>query len=378
MCGNLLYGLPGDLLMRNMILLLLVMLVAFPTMVTGAITDTFSGANGPDQNWYFLDDTGANTETWLNAAPNPYATTGSDTYTVSMNPECNLNGTGTGGYSLNVGGILLDPSNPAQPYAHMSHAYTEMAVNTNPTGNNCVKGLMLYVQQDPLTMYLANYNPWHHLLDIMVLDPVLGPKTMIQANIGTGGAPTILDIELDMKFQAVLRDRGGVPTPDLLAQAWGDLSDGQGYRLLTEVGFRVGVDTPEQGVAPVLSYGGTGFFGQMNSSVVHGGQGGTMDLVDVTYDDFLTRSGLQADFDLDGDVDVSDLGILATNYGILSGMSWSMGDSDLDGDVDVSDLGELATNYGVVVSASAAAVPEPGMLSLLGLGSLVLLLGRRR
>ena len=54
------------------------------------------------------------------------------------------------------------------------------------------------------------------------------------------------------------------------------------------------------------------------------------------------------DSDFDGDVDLSDLGVLSTNYGMTSGAFWHNGDFDKDGDVDLSDLGVLSTNYGTV------------------------------
>jgi hypothetical protein len=45
-------------------------------------------------------------------------------------------------------------------------------------------------------------------------------------------------------------------------------------------------------------------------------------------------------------VDVSDLGILAANYGMTAGATWDKGDFNGDHAVDVSDLGILAANYG--------------------------------
>ena len=74
---------------------------------------------------------------------------------------------------------------------------------------------------------------------------------------------------------------------------------------------------------------------------------------------------------MDGDVDVSDLGTLATYYGNTTGMTWAEGDADGDGAVDVSDLGILATNYGTG-TAAASAVPEPSVIIFLGTGALVL------
>jgi hypothetical protein len=82
-----------------------------------------------------------------------------------------------------------------------------------------------------------------------------------------------------------------------------------------------------------------------------------------------------ADFDEDGDVDVSDLGMLATGYGILTGALKTDGDADNDGDVDVSDLGVLATEYGF----GTAAVPEPSIfVALFGMALAGLAVRRRR
>jgi hypothetical protein len=91
------------------------------------------------------------------------------------------------------------------------------------------------------------------------------------------------------------------------------------------------------------------------------------------------------DTDLDGVVDVADLGTLATNWQAVG--VWSAGDFDYNGTVDVNDLGLLATNWqagvGNPLGPSLASlglpsvtVPEPasfGMLVLAAAG-----LARRR
>ncbi len=78
------------------------------------------------------------------------------------------------------------------------------------------------------------------------------------------------------------------------------------------------------------------------------------------------------DADLDGSVDVTDLAILAANWGGPG--KWMTGDFSPDGEVDVSDLAILAANWG---SKGAQSVPEPATLTLATLigGALV---GRRR
>jgi len=61
---------------------------------------------------------------------------------------------------------------------------------------------------------------------------------------------------------------------------------------------------------------------------------------------------IPGDADFDNKVDVVDLGILATNYGMTSWATWSKGDFNGDSKVDVVDLGILATNYGTGTSGA--------------------------
>jgi hypothetical protein len=118
--------------------------------------------------------------------------------------------------------------------------------------------------------------------------------------------------------------------------------------------------------------------------------GGPVGLYDVNNDDFLNMADLtfevktilQTDFgdaDTDGDVDLADLGNLATGFGQPGERRWSRGNFDCDDDVDLNDLGTLATNFQSSQARTFvefdALVPEPGALSLFGLGAIVL---RRR
>jgi autotransporter-associated beta strand protein len=97
------------------------------------------------------------------------------------------------------------------------------------------------------------------------------------------------------------------------------------------------------------------------------------------------------DADVNGQVDVADLGILASNWQTPG--NWGAADFDYSGFIDVADLGMLASNWqagvgnplgpGSLASALAAlglpgaAVPEPATFGLIALGMLPLLRRRR-
>jgi hypothetical protein len=83
------------------------------------------------------------------------------------------------------------------------------------------------------------------------------------------------------------------------------------------------------------------------------------------------------DADLDGKVDIADLGRLASNWQL--GGVWSSGDFDYNGTVDVNDLGLLAGNWQAGVGnplgpsfqdalssmgLPSASVPEPASVGL--------------
>jgi hypothetical protein len=128
--------------------------------------------------------------------------------------------------------------------------------------------------------------------------------------------------------------------------------------------------------------------GQLYTSTAGGGLGyGTAGAGQVKV-----QFTLLGDTNLDGKVDVTDLGNLASSYGAGSGAVWVQGDTNYDGKVDVTDLGNLASNYGgqlssgpvasslaiVAGDSSSATVPEPTALGALCIASALLLARRRR
>jgi T5SS/PEP-CTERM-associated repeat protein len=113
--------------------------------------------------------------------------------------------------------------------------------------------------------------------------------------------------------------------------------------------------------------------------------------VDATS--LLIKYTYAGDANLDGQVDVTDLGALATNW--QTSAPWTGGDFNYDGFVDVTDLGALATNWQagrepgtpgaplaptrldqalVAVGLSPIAIPEPGF----GLGAIGIMLALSR
>ncbi len=88
----------------------------------------------------------------------------------------------------------------------------------------------------------------------------------------------------------------------------------------------------------------------------------------------LTATATGGDANLDGMVDITDLGVLATNW--QTSGDWLEADFTNNGFIDISDLGILATNWqsGASLEASIGAlglpfavVPEPGSIALLAL-----------
>jgi autotransporter-associated beta strand protein len=130
--------------------------------------------------------------------------------------------------------------------------------------------------------------------------------------------------------------------------------------------------------------------GQINTTAA----GGALGSLSLSSTQTEVRFTLLGDTNLDGKVDVTDLGNLASSYGADSGALWVSGDTNYDGKVDVTDLGNLASNYGgqlasgsamtasslatIAPGAGVAAVPEPGGLSVLTAVTIGLAARRRR
>ncbi len=85
-----------------------------------------------------------------------------------------------------------------------------------------------------------------------------------------------------------------------------------------------------------------------------------------TFGDGTVTEAIEADFDLDGDVDEIDLDTWASNYGKQPYATFQDGDANVDGVVDGIDFLSWQRNFGLTQSivATSTVVPEPTALCL--------------
>lgn len=135
------------------------------------------------------------------------------------------------------------------------------------------------------------------------------------------------------------------------------------------------LDTVTQGISASITP--TTFGQQTFDSFDYDGNGllTSADIDALLSGEFATVRG---DANLDGKVDSSDLAIIASNFGTFGG--WGQGDFNGDFTINTSDFAILSSNFGfgtAPLSSAVAAVPEPGVLTLLGLAGVATLVRRR-
>ena len=85
---------------------------------------------------------------------------------------------------------------------------------------------------------------------------------------------------------------------------------------------------------------------------------------DVTFDISPIGVSVDADFDVDGDVDGNDFLIWQRNFGTASGATLAQGDADGNGAVNELDLAAWKTSFGGAATPVATVVPEPAAATL--------------
>lgn len=195
-------------------------------------------------------------------------------------------------------------------------------------------------------------------------------------NPGGGGPRTLFGEDVNG-----LVSRGGREefwTPDFALQD----SDDDGFTNGAELGDFDGDGVPERTVnisfpgdpndSPVAAVGDCNLDTELNA-----GDLSCVDNVGARDAVLEALNSLPGDLDGDGTVAFADFLVLSTNFGSDS-PAYSDGNINLSGGIDFADFLALSSNFGQSAGATAAAVPEPSCLSLLGLGVLGTAIVRRR
>lgn len=96
----------------------------------------------------------------------------------------------------------------------------------------------------------------------------------------------------------------------------------------------------------------------------------TFELIDTVVDNF------PGDANGDGTVDLLDLDILGSNFGLTGTATFAQGDFNEDTNVDLLDLDILGSNFGNTAAGSAA-IPEPTTMAMLALTAMGIVARRR-
>jgi len=127
-------------------------------------------------------------------------------------------------------------------------------------------------------------------------------------------------------------------------------------RGLIASGYNGGAWNGTTGILTSLGTSAKGI-GYAEAAGVLGAGGGIFDGQSVDATTILGKFTYTGDASLDGQVDVSDLGRLATGW--QTSQNWEGGDFNYDHFADVSDLGILATNWQLGVGAPLSRPAEP-------------------
>jgi T5SS/PEP-CTERM-associated repeat protein len=196
-------------------------------------------------------------------------------------------------------------------------------------------------------------------------------NTSIVQSVSIAGSPGAWTGKLDLSNSLLIVEAATGTKAGLLSQIQNQISTGKGTG-----GWAGNGITSSSALSDPTHKGVFAVDNALLGLTVFGGQ-------PVDANSILVASTYYGDSNLDRKVDVTDLGVLATNYGKSVTAGILLGDFNGDGKVDVSDLGLLATDYGLGTQAGGFSVqgapaPEPVSVVLLLSGVPMLVRSRRR
>jgi hypothetical protein len=189
-----------------------------------------------------------------------------------------------------------------------------------------------------------------------------GSQHLQSLTIGDGATVNMVDASSDSRLVTRALTIAGQGRLNLNSTAmvvdYTDVSALQQVRVLLASGYHGGA-WDGYGIVSSTAKASGRFIGYAEASSLFSSFPATFNGEEVDNTAIVARLTIGGDSNLDGSVDVADLGALATNWQKL-GQFFNQGDFNYDKKVDVSDLGILATNWQGSMSLPASPFSSSG------------------